>query len=135
MKLLEEVVIAEVDVPNLNGRIYPRAVLTKMIGEIEEKTNPPRVFGSIGMPVGVDVDLSRVSHTVSDLHITDDGKLLGKVMILETPQGKIMEKILEAEPTRQFRMAGIGKLEDNPDGTTTVTDFRLLSINLVRDGA
>lgn len=135
MKLIESGVIVEADVPNLNRRIYPRAVLEKMIGEIEEKTNPARVFGSIGMPAGVEVDLSRVSHTVSDLHITEDGKLLGKVMILETPQGKIMEKLLEAEPSRQFRMAGIGKLEDNPDGTTTVVDFRLLSINLVRDGA
>lgn len=135
MKLIESGVIVEADVPNLNRRIYPRAVLEKMIGEIEQKMNPPRVFGSIGMPAGVEVDLSRVSHTVSDLHLTDDGKLLGKIMILETPQGKIMEKLLEAEPSRQFRMAGIGKLEDNPDGTTTVVDFRLISINLVRDGA
>lgn len=135
MKLIESGVIVEADVPNLNRRIYPRAVLEKMIGEIEQKMNPPRVFGSIGMPAGVEVDLSRVSHTVSDLHLTDDGKLLGKIMILETPQGKIMEKLLEAEPSRQFRMAGIGKLEDNPDGTTTVVDFRLISINLVREGA
>lgn len=135
MKLIESVVIAEADVPNKNGRVYPRAILEQMIREVERKSSPPRVFGSVGMPDGVEVDLSRVSHTVSDLHITDDGKLLGKVMILDTPQGAIMEKVLEAEPTRQFRMAGIGKLEDGEDGTTIVTDFRLLSINLVRDGA
>lgn len=106
-----------------------------MIREVERKANPARVFGSIGMPEGVAVDLSKVSHTVSNLHITEDGKVLGDVMILDTPQGRIMEKVLEAEPERQFRLAGIGKLEDNDDGTTTVTDFRLLSINLVRDGA
>jgi hypothetical protein len=135
MKLIESVVIVEADVPNLNRRIYPRAVLGKMIAEVEAKSNPARVFGTIGMPSGVEVDLSKVSHTVSDLHITEDGKVLGKVMILDTPAGAIMEKLLEAEPSRQFRMAGIGKLEDNEDGTTTVTDFRLLSINLVRDGA
>jgi hypothetical protein len=135
MKLIESGVIVEADVPNKNGRVYPRAVLEQMIREIERKSFPPRVFGSVGMPAGVEVDLSRVSHTVSDLHITEDGKVLGKVMILDTPQGHIMEKVLEAEPDRQFRLAGIGKLEDNDDGTTTVTDFRLLSINLVRDGA
>jgi hypothetical protein len=135
MKLIESGVIVEADVPNRNGRVYPRAVLEQMIREIERKSNPARVFGSVGMPAGVEVDLSKVSHTVSDLHITDDGKVLGKVMILDTPQGRIMEKVLEAEPDRQFRLAGIGKLEDNEDGTTTVTDFRLLSINLVRDGA
>jgi hypothetical protein len=135
MKLIESGVIVEADVPNRNGRVYPRAVLEQMIREIERKSNPARVFGSVGMPAGVEVDLSRVSHTVSDLHITEDGKVLGKVMILDTPQGRIMQKVLEAEPSRQFRMAGIGKLEDNEDGTTTVTDFRLLSINLVRDGA
>jgi hypothetical protein len=135
MKLIESGVIVEADVPNKNGRVYPRAVLEKMIGEVEAKSNPARVFGSIGMPSGVEVDLSKVSHTVSDLHITEDGKVFGKVMILDTPSGELMQKVLEAEPSRQFRMAGIGKLEDNADGTTTVTDFRLLSINLVRDGA
>jgi hypothetical protein len=135
MKLIESGVIVEAGVPNRNGRVYPRAVLEQMIREVERKSVPARVFGSIGMPSGVEVDLSKVSHTVSDLHITEDGKVLGKVMILDTPQGRIMEKVLEAEPDRQFRLAGIGKLEDNDDGTTTVTDFRLLSINLVRDGA
>lgn len=135
MKLISSGVIVEADVPNRNGRVYPRAVLEQMIREVERKANPARVFGSIGMPEGVAVDLSKVSHTVSNLHITEDGKVLGDVMILDTPQGRIMEKVLEAEPERQFRLAGIGKLEDNDDGTTTVTDFRLLSINLVRDGA
>lgn len=135
MKLISSGVIVEADVPNRNGRVYPRVVLEQMIREVERKANPARVFGSIGMPEGVAVDLSKVSHTVSNLHITEDGKVLGDVMILDTPQGRIMEKVLEAEPERQFRLAGIGKLEDNDDGTTTVTDFRLLSINLVRDGA
>lgn len=135
MKFIESCVIVEADVPNKNGRIYPRAVLEQMIKDVEDKMSPPRVFGAIGMPESVSIDLSMVSHTVSNLRITEDGKVLGDVMILNTPRGKIMEKILEAEPNRQFRIAGIGKLEDNDDGTTTVTDFRLLSINLVKDGA
>jgi hypothetical protein len=135
MKLIESVVIAEADVPNKNGRVYPRAVLEQMIREVDRKADPARVFGTIGMPSDSTLDLARVSHSVSDLHVTHDGKLLGKVMILATPQGELLQKVLEAEPSRQFRMAGIGKLEDNEDGTTTVTDFRLLSINLVRDGA
>lgn len=131
---IRTVQIAQADVPNLNGRVYPRSTLEAMIAE-QEKKDPNRVFGTIGMPEGTSVDLARVSHSVSNLRLDDEGRLLGDVMILETPQGQILKRVLEAEPERQFRMAGIGKLQDNSDGTTTVLDFRLISVNLVRDGA
>jgi hypothetical protein len=126
--------IAEADLPNKNGRVYPREVLQKVIKEVEGK-DPCRLFGTIGMPADDVIDPAKISHSISNLYLTEDGALMGTVMILETPSGKIAENLLDIDPSRQFRMAGIGKLEDNEDGTTTVTDFRLLSVNLVRDGA
>jgi hypothetical protein len=129
------VVITKADVPNANNRIYPRAVLEDVIETVAKNSNPPRVFGTIGMPEGVDLEVSKFSHTVSNLRLNEKGQFLGDVLILETPQGEVMRKILEVDNTRSFRMAGIGKLEDNPDGTTTVVDFRLLSVNFVKDGA
>ena len=125
--------IAQADVPNLNGRVYPRNVLEQVAKDVQQK-DPARVFGTIGMPIGANLDISNISHSVSNLRLDDEGYLIGDVMILETPQGEIMKRIMAADMSRSFRVAGIGKLAEH-DGITEVVDFRLLSINYVHDGA
>lgn len=123
--------IADVDRPNRNGRIYPRELWEKAIKEVNDERQG-RVFGHIGMPSGLAVELENVSHIVGHLRIDGD-EVLGEVVVMATPKGKELQKLMEQvkEGKLQFRTAGSGTV--GPDGV--ISDFHLTSINLVADGA
>ena len=123
------VTILKADVPNANGRIYPRETVEQMVEQCAKNQN--RIFGTIGMPEGTGLDISKVSHTVNNLRITEGGDLIGDVMVLATPQGKVMEELLAQGTTYDYRTAGIGKIDENG----VVSDYRLISISMVSDGA
>lgn len=129
--------VLQVDVPNGNGRTYPRAVMaaaiasymlhgTRMgqIGMPEEATLYAKLSGTMA-----GVDLMRVSHTIEGLVLGEDGIVRGTIHGLPTPRGELMHRLLTLG--WEFRTAGIGNVAD--DGT--VTDFTLLSINLVSSPA
>jgi hypothetical protein len=122
------VTILKCDEPNANGRIYPREVVEKMVEQCEANQN--RIFGTVGMPEGTSLDISKISHTVNNLRITEGGDLIGDVMVLSTPQGKVMQELLEVGKY-DYRTAGIGKIDENG----VVSDYRLISISMVSDGA
>ena len=123
----------EADKPNANGRVYPRAVLEDIARQIKEKDG--RVFGQVGFPEGTSVDLSKVSHIVGDVHVNEQGELIGKIIPLKTPAGEILTSLLEDFKKNKvnygFRPAGIGKVDENG----VVSDYRLISIDLVQNPA
>ncbi len=120
--------ILKADVPNANGRIYPRATVEQMVKQC--KANQNRIFGTIGMPEGNTLDIAEISHSVNNLRITEDGDLVGDVMVLDTPKGEVMKELL-TQRTYDFRTAGIGKIDENG----VVSDIQLISISMVSDGA
>jgi len=129
---IKDVVIATVDVANLNNRVYPKNVIEEAV---RQRVHP--IFGRVGMPEAgssCEVDLRDVSHQVTDLRITEDGNLTGTVVVLDTPPGRLLTSLLTENLDITFRMAGYGDLIDK-DGYTEVTNFRLSSINAVADGA
>lgn len=130
------VTILKADQPNLNGHVYQRAVLEKMITEIQNDPGKRgRVFGTIGMPEGISLQIDKISHSVNNLRITEDGDVLGDVVILNTPAGQLAQGMLGQDGKNplnlSFRTAGIGQISS----TGVISDFRLISINLVSDGA
>lgn len=122
------VTILKADVPNANGRIYPRETVEEMVKQCAANQN--RIFGTIGMPEGNGLNIAEISHTVNNLRITESGDLIGDVMVLSTPKGEVMKELL-AHGTYDYRTAGIGKIDENG----VVSDFRLISISMVSDGA
>lgn len=121
-----KVKICQADVPNKNNRMYSAGVLQRAV----DKLKRPELFGAIGMPSDPTVNLTEVSHTVSDLHL-EDGYLVGKIRVLETPQGKILKHLLDAPVSLDFRLAGRGKVDSNG----VVSEFEIDSVNAVYDGA
>lgn len=130
-----KVEIATADVPNLNNRVYTRAALENACTEFQGK----ECLGMLGMPeytgLGDEcaVDMNRVSHVVTNLRMEDD-RLIGDVRVLDTPCGNIVRQLIEAGATPMFRSAGIGNIKQVGDHFE-VTDFRLVSVNAVSDGA
>jgi hypothetical protein len=122
--------ICQADVPNKNGRTYPRELLEGLT-----KTKPDEVIlGHLGMDAGrgAFVDMHRVSHTVSSMRIDEEGYLVCAVTVLDTPNGKILKDLLEAPLSDiSFRTAGFATIDK--DGI--ISNFKLISINAVSEGA
>lgn len=120
--------IMNVDVPNLNGRTYPRGVVEKAIMKYNAL---PSKLGMLGMESGANIDLSKVSHVIEDLSINEKGEVIAKMRILDTPCGKIVKQLLDTPARCDFRTAGTANIDRNG----VVSDYVLTSVNLVSDGA
>jgi hypothetical protein len=118
--------ICQADTPNKNNRLYSSEVLQSAI----EKVATKEMLGTIGMPEGPSVDLADVSHTITDLRL-EGGFLVGKVKVLKTPKGKLLEELLSQPPSLDFRLAGVGQVDSNG----VVSNFTITSVNAVYDGA
>lgn len=115
----------EADVPNKNGRIYPRALLEKIVAE----HSSTEVYGMLGMPSGdliAAIDIEKMSHVISNIRIVDNF-LVGEIKTLESRPGLILRQLLDVDEVA-FRTAGAASFEE--DGKT-VKEFKLISINAI----
>lgn len=124
--------IMELDVPNKNKHIYPRVEIERAV----ERWAGKPMFGQIDMPPGNDgslsVDPSRASHVVENLRIDDNNCLIGDITVLKTPQGTVLDDLLDG---LCFRSAGIGKATIDEAGHVMITEYQMFSINAVMYGA
>lgn len=120
----EIIQILNLDVPNKNGRIYPTDVMERVIKNFESK----KVFGQLGLPTAdAPVDVSKVTHYVDNLRI-ENGNLIGTAHIVSDNPLFYLDKEVTGFG---FRPKGLGKIDENG----VVTEYELLSIDLVRDPA
>lgn len=119
--------ILKVGEVNKNGRVYTEEAVEQMIQQVNQFTNNP-ILGMMGYP-GVYTRLEYVSHKVDELYI-EDGRLMGKITILDTPHGLILQKII-TDDMPDFRVAGFGDIDK--DGI--VSGFTLASVNAVNEGS
>lgn len=116
-----KVVIQQADVPNLNGRIYPKDLLEKVI-------ESQSLMGMVGMNETSTLELEKVSHKVENLRM-ENGYLVGELKILSTPMGKTLSQLPYNE--NSFRLSGVGTVDK--DGR--VENFSPIAINYTKDPA
>ena len=86
----------DADRPTTNGRVYPKRVLEKMAAEIRERIAKGEVLGGFLDPA-VDTDYTRLrdmSHKVTDVGV-EDNALVARIEVLPTPQGKVLQELVE----------------------------------------
>lgn len=128
MKLRSQMVV-KADVANKNDRIYSKEVIEKVIKDFKEL--PPRaMMGCLGMQSTTVIPFKEVSHIITDLRIENDC-LVADIEILDTPQGKTLQTIMEAGNLVAFRMAGIGSVENETVFNVIGKDYKLISIHAI----
>lgn len=124
-----EGVFGTVNQKNKNGRIYPRAVMSKAIKQYnEEFTSRKRSLGELGHPENPAVNLERVSHIVTSLKLVGD-KIHGKAKVIDTPYGDIAKNLLNDGITLGVSLRGVGSVVNG----VVQDDYKLLAIDLVQD--
>ena len=130
---LIEGVFAQADAKNRNGRIYPMAVMEKAVNKyVADQVKEGRAVGELNHPDGPTVNLDKVSHLIKDLQF--EGKnVMGKALILDTPNGQIVKGLLEGGVKLGVSTRGMGSLEQRNDAMVVKDDFILNTVDIVQD--
>ena len=83
-------------VENQNGRVYPKEEISRAVNNIRTRLSKGEtVLGELDHPEELQINLDRVSHIITDMHVEEnDG--MGKLKIIETPMGNIAKSLLKA---------------------------------------
>ena len=116
---------------NQNGRSYPRKLLQREATRyMQEEIQESRAFGELDHPDSPVVNLKNASHTIEKLWWEGDD-LMGKVEILDTPSGRIVESILRAGKTLGISSRGLGSVKEQAGGVEVQEDFELVCFDFV----
>ena len=89
---------------NANGRLYPKAVLQRVIGDLNSRIElansrkSPSVYGMPFHPVDGVGKLTDVSHIFTKVWMEEDGACWGHAVILANPAGQAIQTLYEKGP-------------------------------------
>ena len=123
--------LQEAEVKNGNGRVYPKDILLKQIekyieGPIAQKT----AMGELDHPESSIVNLNNVSHNITKVW-WDGNNVMGELMLLNTPSGKIAQELISAGIPLGISSRGMGSVKQIGETVEVQEDFELLCWDLV----
>lgn len=121
-KLVVEGIIQRANTKNHNGRVYPKEVLAReveryMAGPIKEN----RAFGELDHSSTSEINLKNVCINIKKLW-WDGDDLLGRIEVLNTPAGKIVQTLFEDGCTVGISSRALGSVDKINEGTVEVQD-------------
>lgn len=117
-------------IPNMNNRVYPRSILLKMVGQVQEKCKIGTFLGRLGTSAATKIRIRDASHLVRSVWLDADGRLSANCEVLETEKGCELGELIEKIGLDQLEIIpfGIGSLRDGIIGE----DYRLASLDIVQ---
>jgi hypothetical protein len=112
---------------NGNGRIYPKNILSGAINEHLKRMSSGGCVGELMHPDNGDmnINLERISHKFTDIK-EQGNNYFTKAIILDTPQGKIVQNLLENEIQLGLSSRAVGNLDHKKDAIY-VTKLHIMS--------
>ena len=116
-------------VRNANQRVYPVNEIGRAVKTLNDQiTNGFSVLGEVDHPEGLNINIDRVSHMITECWMEGDNGY-GKLKILPTPMGNLVKTMLEAGVKLGVSSRGSGNVSD--DGSNTVSDFEIITVDVV----
>ena len=125
-------VMQRADAQNGNGRIYPRSILEREMGNYQKLIKERRALGELDHPDQAVINLANASHLVTESW-WDGNDVMGKIQILNTPSGKILRSLVESGVTLGISSRGMGSVTENAQGTIVEDDFNLVCYDMVSE--
>lgn len=114
-------------VENQNGRIYPRDEIARAVEDVRTRLGEGEtVMGELDHPEELQINLDRVSHIITDMHMDGDNGM-GKLKIIETPMGNIASALLKAGAKLGVSSRGSGNVNESGK----VSEFDIVTIDIV----
>lgn len=126
-------ILQKADTLNQNGRVYPRAILEREVRNYQKFINERRATGECDHPDSSVVSYKNVSHRVLEAVMDHEGVVRGRVMILNTPSGKILQDLLEGDVQLGISSRGVGSTRKQGDYVVVQEDFQLICWDFVSE--
>tara|TARA_Y100000034_G_C6873351_1_gene399050 strand:- start:104 stop:715 length:612 start_codon:yes stop_codon:yes gene_type:complete len=120
------------DTLNQNGRIYPRAILEREIRNYQKFIRENRALGECDHPETSVVELKSVSHIVRDAYMDGD-VVYGTIELLDTPTGKVLQELVNANVTLGISSRGVGSTKQQGENQIVQEDFQLICFDMVSE--
>jgi len=131
-KILMKGILQKADTLNQNGRIYPRPILEREVRNYQKFIQENRALGECDHPDTSVVELKNASHIIREAHM--DGDICyGTVELLDTPSGKILQQLVEANVTLGISSRGVGSTRHEGDYQVVQDDFQLICWDFVSE--
>jgi hypothetical protein len=134
-KLIVNGVLQRAESKNHNGRVYPRNVLMREAKKYSDSfIREKRALGELDHPDSSVVNLNNVSHNVLGMD-WNGNDLVGKVEVLDTPNGKILKELFKAGIKLGISSRGMGSVKEimgeGEDTLEVQPDFELIAFDFV----
>ena len=136
-KLVVRGVLQRAEAKNQNGRVYPAEILQREAKNYNEGfIKQKRALGELDHPDSSVVNLSNVSHNITEMHFEGDN-LIGTVEILTTPSGNILRELFKNGIKLGISSRGLGSVETVNEGPNDQpvqnvgNDFELIAFDFV----
>jgi len=94
---------------NSNNRIYEEEEYFPHLKRLQEKIQTNNLLGELDHPDRLEISLSKVSHKIESLYYDKATRsVIGKLRLLNTPQGEIAKKLIESGVTLSISSRAVG---------------------------
>jgi len=115
------------DIRNANQRIYSAQEIGKAVKTLNEQiTGGYSVLGEVDHPEDLKINLDRVSHMITEMWM-DGPNGYGKMKIIPTPMGQVIQTMLESGVKLGVSSRGSGEVDDSG----YVQDFEIITVDIV----
>ena len=116
-------------VKNANQRVYPVTEIGRAVNTLNDQISGGySVLGEVDHPEGLNINLDRVSHMITEMWM-DGPNGYGKLKVLPTPMGQIVQTMLESGVKLGVSSRGSGNVTE--DGTGQVSDYEIITVDIV----
>lgn len=131
-KIMLSGIIQRANTLNQNGRVYPKPILEREIMNYQKMIRENRALGECDHPDSSVVELKNVSHIVREAYMKGDD-VYGRIEILDTPSGKIIQSLIESGVTLGISSRGVGSTVSKAGNQVVQDDFQLICFDMVSE--
>jgi hypothetical protein len=124
--------LQEADCENGNKRVYPQAILEREMKNYTKLVKERRALGELDHPDDSVINLKNASHMVTEVW-WDGPNVMGKVQVLNTPSGKILQDLVNDGVKLGISSRGLGSVSENQGRTMVEDDFQLICFDFVSE--
>ena len=123
-RMVVEGIFQRAGVKNSNGRIYPLALWEKVLAndKISQAMTERRMIGCVDHPAYGISRLAKAAHIVLSQRMDENGNIIGRAEVLDTPDGKVLQELFRAGVTVGISSRGKGTTKKNNIGEDIVND-------------
>ena len=116
------------NVKNANQRVYPTFEINRAVQKISDTiAGGQSVLGEVDHPEDLKINLDRVSHMLTSMYMEGNNGY-GKLKILPTPMGKLVETMLQSGVKLGVSSRGSGNVDE---GSGNVSEFDIITVDVV----